>query len=162
MTTTEWSSTTKRLVIVGLIIILLLGLYLFRSLLPPIALATVLAFLLKPVADFVERRTRAPRTLAVVLVFLALVIISVVIPVNVVPNLVDQIRRVNLDLQRLADELITFLSQPLTFLSFSFSLQDLVGDVRGALQGILQPFATQTVGLLLALPRACSGFYRSW
>jgi HAD superfamily hydrolase (TIGR01549 family) len=145
MISTEWSRTTKRLVIVGLIIILLLALYLFRALLPPVILAFVLAYLLKPVADFVERRFEVPRTLAVVLVYLLLLVTVVVIPVTVVPVAVDRISRLNVNLQQLADQLIDFLSQPFVFFGYTLSLGDFVGDVRGTLQDLLQPFASQTV-----------------
>jgi HAD superfamily hydrolase (TIGR01549 family) len=149
MVSNEWSQTTKRLVVVGLVIVLLLVLYLFRSLLPPVAIAAVLAYLLKPVADFLERRTRLPRLLAVILVFLALLLVISTIPATVVPYLVDRITRLNLDLQQLADDLVQFLSHPVTVFGFAFDPQDLMGDVRTALQNLLQPFATQTVGLLL-------------
>lgn len=148
MASPEWSRTTKRLVIVGLVIILLLVLYVFRGLLPPVAIALVLAYILKPVADFVERRINLPRTLSVILVYLALLLIIVVIPVTVVPYAVDRIARLNLDLQKLADDLVTFLSQPLDILGYAFNLQDLVGDLQQALQDLLRPFATQTVSLL--------------
>ncbi len=148
MLSPRWSLTTKRLVVVGLIIILLLVLYVFRALLAPVAIALVLAYILKPFADLVERRARVSRTLAVLLVFLILLLAISVIPVTVVPYAVDRITRLNLDLQRLADDLITFLSQPIVILQFSFNLQDLIGDVQVALQDLLRPFATQTVGLL--------------
>jgi len=148
VTSTEWSRTTKRLVIVGLIIILLIFLYIFRALLPPIAIALVLAYLLKPLADQVERRTKMPRGLAVALVFLALLLLLSIIPIWVVPFAVDRITRLNLDLQQLSNDLISFLSQPVFILGYSLSLQDLVGDVRGALQDLLRPFATQTISIL--------------
>jgi predicted PurR-regulated permease PerM/phosphoglycolate phosphatase-like HAD superfamily hydrolase len=148
VTSTEWSRTTKRLVVVGLVIILLLLLYIFRALLPPVAIALVLAYLLKPLADQVERRAKLPRALAVILVFLALLLIISIIPIWVVPFAVDRITLLNLDIQQLGDDLIRFLSQPVFILGYSLSLQDLVGDLRGALQDLLQPFATQTVSLL--------------
>ncbi len=145
---TEWSRTTKRLVIVGLVIVLLLLLYVFRALLPPMALALVLAYLLKPIADLLERRTRLPRTLAVIVVYLILMMLITIIPVTIVPYAVDQFARLNVDLQKLADNLITFLSQPILILGFSFNLEDMVGDLQVALQDLLRPFATQTVSLL--------------
>ena len=113
MPSTEWSRTTKRLVIVGLVIILLLVFYVFRGLLPPVAIALVLAYLLKPVADVAERRTKLPRTLAVLLVFLVLLLLFSTILVTIVPYAVDQVRRLNVDLQELTDTLISFLSQPI-------------------------------------------------
>ncbi len=148
MPSTEWGRTTKRLVIVGLVIVFLLVLYVFRDLLPPVALALVLAYLLKPIADFAERRIKLPRTLAVILVFLVILLLISTIPVYVVPYAVDQVRRLNVNLQQLTDSLISFLSQPITILDRSFSLQDLVGDLDTAIQDLFQPFATQTVTFL--------------
>ena len=148
MVSTNWSQTTKRLVVVGLVIVLLLTLYLFRVLIPPVASAMVLAYILKPVADLLEQRTRLPRLLAVLLVFLVLLVLFGLIPATVVPYAVDQVTRINLDLQRLIDDLGTFLSQPIYFFGYWFNPQDVVGDLGTAIQNLLQPFASQTVGFL--------------
>ncbi len=149
MVSTHWSQTTKRLVVVGLILTLFLLLYLFRVLLPPLAIAMVVAYVLKPLVDGVERRARLPRLLAVFLVFLALLVLLSTIPAAVVPYLVDQVTRLNLDLQQMVNDLVSFLSQPVRVLGFTFNLQDLVGDLQGTLQGLLRPFATGTVNLLV-------------
>ena len=151
MVSSEWSRTTKRLVIVGLIIALLLALYLFRAILPPVAIAVVLAFILKPLADLLERWTRLPRLPAVFLVFLALLVVISLIPVTVVPYMVDQVTRISLDFQRLVNDLVAFLSQPIVIWDFTFNLEDLIGDVRSAIQDLLTPFATQTVTLLFGV-----------
>ncbi len=151
MASTAWSRTTKRLIVAGLVIILLLIFYVFRALLPPIAIALVLAYILKPFADLIERRARLPRTLSVILVFLVLLLFISLIPVAVVPYAVDRITRLNLDVQKLTDDLIAFLSQPIFILSYSFCLQDLVGDLQQALQDLLRPFATQTVTVLFGV-----------
>jgi len=148
MISTEWGRTTKRLVVVGLIIVLLLLLYVFRSLVPPILLAVVLAYVLKPMVDWAEKRLQMHRTLAAILVYVVVVTILSVVLVTVVPYAVDRVTRLNLDLQTLTDDLVGFLSQPVMLFGYSVSLGDFVGDVRGALQGILEPFATQTVSLV--------------
>jgi HAD superfamily hydrolase (TIGR01549 family) len=151
MVSTEWSHTTKRLVVVGLIIVLLLTLYLFRAIIPPVAIALVLSYLLKPLVDYLERKFRLSRTLAVLLVFLVLILLIIAIPAIVVPNVVGWVTRLNLDLQQLTDDVVVFLSQPVTVLVYTFNPQDLVGDVRGTIQDLLQPFATQTVTLLVGV-----------
>ncbi|MEJ2207527.1 MAG: AI-2E family transporter [Anaerolineae bacterium] len=148
MVSTEWSRTTKRLVVVGLIIVALLLLYLFRALLPPVGIAVVLAYLLKPVVDLVQRRTRLPRTLAVMLVYLVALLLISIIPVTVVPYAVDWVNWLSANVQQLADQLVGFLSQPFSILGYTLSLGDMVGDVQGTLQDIVQPFATQTVSLV--------------
>ena len=151
MVSTQWSRTTKRLVVVGLVIVLLVGLYVFRALLPPVVVAVVQAYLQKPLADFLERRTGMSRLLAVLLVYLILLVVISVIPATIVPYAVDRITRINLDFQRLIDDLVAFLSQPIHILNYTFNLEDLVGDVQAALQDLLQPFATQTVTLLFGV-----------
>jgi predicted PurR-regulated permease PerM/phosphoglycolate phosphatase-like HAD superfamily hydrolase len=151
MVSTEWSPTTKRLVVVGLVILLLLVAFLLRALLPPIAIAGVLAYLLKPVVDFLERRTRLPRLAAVILVYTVLLIIIATIPATGVPYLVDRVARLNLDLQRLADDVIAFLSQPVDVFGFTFRLQDLVGDVQESFQNPFPAFASQSVNLLVGV-----------
>ena len=148
MVTNTWSQTTKRLVVIGLVLVLLLVFYIFRALLPTLALALVLAYLLKPLADLVERRLRLPRTLAVLTVYGVLLFLIAIIPVTVVPLVYDRIARLNLDVQHLADDLIRFLSQRVVILGYTFGLPDLVGDVRQAFQDLFRPFATQTVNLL--------------
>jgi HAD superfamily hydrolase (TIGR01509 family) len=151
MAATAWSPTTKRLIVVGLVIVLLLVLYVFRALLPPVAIALVLAYILKPLADLVERRTKLPRTLSVIIVFIVLLLVISLIPATVLPYAVDRFTRLNLDFQKLTDDLLTFLSQPISVLGYSISLQDMVGDLQGALQDLLRPFATQTVTVLFGV-----------
>ncbi|MGQ9598016.1 MAG: AI-2E family transporter [Anaerolineae bacterium] len=151
MVSTEWSQTTKRLVLAGLIISLLLALYLFRVLLPPLVIAVMLAYVLKPLVDQLERRAKIPRLAAVILVFAVLLVLISLIPILAVPYLVDRVMRLNLDLQQLSEDVDTFLSRPVIFLNFAFDLQDLVGDVRGAIQSLSRPFATQTVSLLFGV-----------
>jgi len=149
MVSTEWSRTTKRLVAVGLLIIVLLLLYVFRGLLPAVIIAIVLAYILKPFVDAVERRTKLSRTWAVILVFLVLLIFISLIPVTVVPWVVERVNWLTNNAQQLVDQLVTFFSQPFYILDYEFSLAELMGDVRGALQSILAPFATQSVSLLI-------------
>jgi predicted PurR-regulated permease PerM/phosphoglycolate phosphatase-like HAD superfamily hydrolase len=84
----------------------------------------------------------------VVLVFLAALLVLSLIPVTVVPSAVDEVDRLNLDLQQLVDDVTEFLAQPVTVFAFTFQPLDLIGDVRGSFQSIAQPFATQTVSLL--------------
>jgi HAD superfamily hydrolase (TIGR01549 family) len=150
MVSTEWSRTTKRLVVVGLIIVLLLTLYIFRTLLPPVILAFVLAYILKPLADSIQRRSKMPRLVAVILVFLILLLVFSVVPATVVPYVVNQITRLNLNLQQLIADIGEILSQPIVILNFRFSLQEVVGidDLQTAIQDLLQPFASQTINLL--------------
>jgi predicted PurR-regulated permease PerM/phosphoglycolate phosphatase-like HAD superfamily hydrolase len=151
MNAPEWSRTTKRLVVVGLTIILLITLYIFSALVPPIAIAILLAYILKPIVDRLDQRTRLSRTLSVLLVYLVLIVLIALVPATVVPYSVARITRLNVELQQLVDQIVGFLSQPIDILGYSLSLEQFVGDIQSSLQDLLQPFASQTVSFFINL-----------
>lgn len=148
MPSAEWSRTTKRIIVVGLVIIFVLLLYLFRALLPSLLIATVLAYILKPVADLLERRVRMPRLLAVLLVFLALIAILGTIPATLFPYLADQVRRINIDIQLLTEDVMEYLAEPRVILGFTLNPRELMGDMQGPLQDLVGSFASQTIAIL--------------
>jgi HAD superfamily hydrolase (TIGR01509 family) len=82
------------------------------------------------------------------LVYVVVLAVLSIVPVTVVPYAVDRITRLNLDVQRLTDDLIGFLSQPFLLFGYEFDPGMLLGDVRSTVQSILEPFATQTLGLV--------------
>ena len=149
MGSSQWSRTTKLVIVVSLIVLLLLALYLFRGVLLPVVMAVVLAYILKPLVDLLDERVRLPRTLATLVVYGILLVGLVVILATVVPFAVNQVTRLNLDAQRLVNDLTAFLSQPITIFHYTFDAQSLVGDLRSTLQNLLRPFATQTFGLVM-------------
>lgn len=82
-----WSEAAKRLVITAIAVLGVIFLYFIRDTLFPVILALILAFLLSPVAGFVQRGLRAPRFAAAILVYLALLAL-LILPLFLVPNLV--------------------------------------------------------------------------
>lgn len=151
MNSNAWSPTAKRAVTVVLFVLLLLALYVFRRILPPVLIAAVLAYLLKPLVDSLERDSRLPRTLSVVLVYLVVLLVLSLIPATVVPVVIDQIQRLNLDFQAMVADVVTFLSRPIVVFGITINTGDVVGDLEGTLQNLVQPAATQTINLLLNL-----------
>ena len=151
MPSTEWAHTTKRIVVVGLVIIFLLSLYLFRAVLPSLLIATVLAYILKPIADILERRVRVPRTLAVLLVVIALLALIGTIPATLLPYLAEQVRSIDIDLRHLIEDVTDYLSQPRTIFGFPLNPRELIGDMQAPLQDLVRSFASQTVSILLGV-----------
>jgi HAD superfamily hydrolase (TIGR01549 family) len=151
MPSSEWSQTTKRFVIVGLVILLVAGVYVFRGIIPILALSMMLAYVLKPLVDYLDRRTKMPRVLAVAIVFVVLLFLVGIIPATVVPYAMDRIARLNLDLQQLVDDLGTLFAQPVVVFGFTFDLRDLVGDLQGSLQELVRSVATQTPNIVATI-----------
>jgi predicted PurR-regulated permease PerM len=83
------------------------------SVLLPLAAAGILAYLLDPVVDQVERRLRIPRTRAIVMVFFLAVMFVLILLMTVVPQLVVEIGRLANELPDHAQRLRTALSEAL-------------------------------------------------
>lgn len=132
---TEWSTTTKHIVGVGLALLGLYVLYISRSVLTLVVIAALVAFLLMPVVSFLNTRLRIPRILAVLLSYLGLIILLALAPLLLLPPIIDGIRVItSLDYQQLvsnafiwAEETLVTLAEVHTeLLGYSIDLAPLV------------------------------------
>ncbi len=144
-----WSDTTKRMVVAGGVVLGALILYRFRQLLPPLVIAIILAYVLNPVVGFIVARTRLPRTTAVALLYLALIILLALVPALLAPSLIKQLKAVDLNLQQIAEDFDRFLDQPLFLLGYRLELKTAWHQIRGALQSLLSPIASHTMSVLV-------------
>ena len=87
----RWDLSTKRIVLVILLVVVVFILYVSRSVLPMILLATILAYLLNPIVNFFER-FRIPRFLSTLGIYLVVIVSLILLPVLFVPTLIDQLR----------------------------------------------------------------------
>jgi len=88
----RWDASTKRTVLLVLLALLLLGLWISRGVLPLIIIAGILSYLLSPIVD-VLGRIRVPRTIGTLIVFLLVAVLVVLLPVFLVPVLINQLRQ---------------------------------------------------------------------
>ena len=144
-----WSDSTKQIVVVGGAVLGALLLYRFRQLLPPLVIAIMLVYVLNPVVGFVVVRTRLPRTTAVALLYLVLIILLALLPVLLAPSLIKQLRAVDFNLRQIAEDFDRFLDQPLFLLGYRLELEKAWQQVRGALESLISPMASRTMGVLL-------------
>ncbi len=145
----RWDVGTKRLVGTVVFVLLALIVYRFRVVLPPLILAFLLAFILDPVVDFLERRARIPRTGATALVFLVLIAAAVTAPVIAMPPVVRAITSLNLDFVRIAAQLDRFFAQPIQILQWQFDLRDVYREFQQGIRQFLTAVATGTVNFVV-------------
>lgn len=127
LTSTPWNTRTKRTIALAVAALVVFALLRLSEILPIIAVAVILAYLLTPLVGFIERRIltvipvarKSHRGMAVGLTYVLIIAGIVVLIVVVVPVLVAQIeefgKRIPNLLQSIEQSLEVSLSQPLTF-----------------------------------------------
>ena len=134
----RWSSATKRIVSVAMLVVAAVALYIVWPIVPLMAVAVMLAYLLLPIVDGLAR-LRVPRGLAAVVVFLLLLILLALVPVLVVPAIVSSAQSV--DLNALAHSMSDGAREALQ----SIRVIDW-GPSRIDLSPLIDPLLQQTVG----------------
>ena len=146
----RWREPTKYVVGVGLFLAVLAVLWISRSVIPTVIVAALLAMVVQPVLGFLQRRLKLNQGLSIAITYLSIVALIVLIPLFVVPNLIQTLNDlINVDFHALAE----ILSSTLEGLSAQVSqipvlnglLTPLLESVIAALQGIPPPGASEPV-----------------
>jgi len=145
VTRSTWSGPTKIIVV----LIILAGLvYLatrFSGAITPLVLGCILAFILAPAANQLQRRFHMQRWLAIVTIYLILLLVITVILMIVIPMLITQVKRIDFDLQDLLATARSILSGQVNFLGSSIDLHSIYVGLAGTLQGLIQPVVGRTI-----------------
>ena len=158
---TQWSSTTKYVVAVGLVLVGAVVLYISRPVLGMVTAALILAFLTHPVVRFLNTRLRFPRGLAAITAYLLLGLVLAWIPIIITPIAVDAVRAIKVDafvdwLQTQAGGMEARLSSIRTIQAFGtrLSLAPIVDPILDALAGTTPSELPSLESLLDLIPTA--------
>jgi predicted PurR-regulated permease PerM len=143
----QWTPSTKLLV--SAIILFLVGYFFarFGEVIPPLIVAIVLAFILSPIVNQIEKWLRIRRVFSTILVYVLLLGIAALIPILIVPVLVDQFGRLNVNIQEIILTIEELLSREIVLGGVSFDLSQSFDEIAGSLQNLIEPFIGQTLGI---------------
>jgi predicted PurR-regulated permease PerM len=125
-----WSRTIRYLALVVALVGLVWLLFAIRALMGPLIMAALLAYVLNPAVTLIRTRTRLRHGVSASLVYCLFLAVLVVILVIFVPVVVNQARRVALELQVVKVRLEDALLSPVTFLGFELALDELLGELE--------------------------------
>ena len=143
----RWSSNVKLGVAGSLLVLGVYVLFRFSLLIIPLILAAILAYVLSPLTGQVQTRLRLSRGWATGLVYLIFLGVLSVVPIVLVPSLVEQLRSLNLDFQTIIRSIETFLIRPVVIGGIRFDISELVRQTESSLRGAAEPLFGQTLGL---------------
>jgi predicted PurR-regulated permease PerM len=163
----RWSEWTKRLVIIIGLLVALWIVYISRPILPVLVIAAILAFLMSPLVNFLNRRLRLPRGVATTLAYLFLFLIILLIPILIVPASIEAVRSINIDFIGLGEQYIgqlqVALEQWRTVYIFGkpLDLSPLIDPIQLGLQGVMPegvlPSLQDLIGSAPALASTLTG-----
>ena len=145
----RWPYPTKLVISLLLLVFIVYLLTLFAEAIPPLILAIIFAFILTPVVNWVEKRLRLIRPLAILLCYIIVLAIAVLIPIVVTPVLANQVSDLNLDVQRLAEQIESLLGREYTIGAWKLNANILLQQFSDALTGMMEPVVGQTIDLLV-------------
>lgn len=151
---TRWSPTTKRIILIGILIVLAYVFSHFGKIIPPLIVAFVLSYILNPFVEFFEVRLHLPRTSSVIIVFAVLLILLALAPAILVPVAIQQAERIDVDLQQITESITAYLAQPLEVLNYQIDLLYFYNQLLASAEALISPFAAQTVGFLFDVAEA--------
>jgi predicted PurR-regulated permease PerM len=120
----------------------------FREIILPIIIAIIIAYILNPVVNFLDRKFHLPRVLAILLTYLIVLAIIILIPIVIIPRLGANLEPLQLDPQQIISSIESALAQQYTIFGITIHPSAFAGQVIGVLQGLLQPVVGQTVNLV--------------
>jgi predicted PurR-regulated permease PerM len=138
---TEWRSTTKYIVGIGLFLFALGVIYISRSVLAMLVVASLIALLVRPLITWLDVRFRFPHGAAVLVSYLLVAIVIILAPLILLPPIIDAVNFLfGLDYEALIansmqwteNSLLGLKDTSLQFLGFSVVLDPVVDPILNA------------------------------
>jgi len=126
-----WRRTTRYLALIIVVTGLVWLLFAVRALIGPLVIAALLAYVLNPAVTLITTRTKLSHRLSVSLVYILFLAALAVISFLFVPVVVNQAKRLSLELQNIEVQLEDAWASPVTLLGFDLSLDELLAELRG-------------------------------
>jgi predicted PurR-regulated permease PerM len=134
-----WSRATRYLVLMIVLMGLVWLLLTVRALIGPLVIAALLAYILNPAVTLITTRTRLGHRLSVSLVYILFLTMLMALLIIFAPIVINQARRLSLELQSIRVQLEDTLASPVTFLGFDLPLDGLLVELQGILSPLLKP-----------------------
>ncbi len=151
----RWSAQTKWTVSMLLLAFVVYLIFRFSEIIPPLVLAIVLAYVISPLVNWVERRAHIGRGWATALVYLALMAATAGMFAVLVPMLVNQVTALNLNLQSLLNDSTAWLAEtPPTVFGYTIDGATVITQIEGALQSLVSIILGQGISVAVGVVSA--------
>ncbi|HIE25480.1 MAG TPA: AI-2E family transporter [Anaerolineales bacterium] len=149
----KWSPRARYFVLILLVVFLAMTAWYIRALFTPLLIAALFAYVLNPVVDFLEKKTKMTHKTAVNLSYFFTLAALLAIPVTVVPILVREVQVLTSDLSGLPNFVQSLLDKSFVIGEFTLSLSSLGIELAEPLSKLLGWVPENTIKLIEATSR---------
>jgi predicted PurR-regulated permease PerM len=135
----SWSTTTRTIVLLIMLAVLLWVAIAARELIGPLAIAALLAYVLSPVVKGISVRTHLSRSIVVSLVYLLFLLVFGLAAVLLAPQLPPLVTRLNDQVVEIIILIEEVVATPIVVFGTSYSLESAVANWPALAQSVSQP-----------------------
>lgn len=149
---TTWDASTKRTVLIVLLVACALIFWISRPVLPILILAWIVSYLLSPIVDTCER-LRIPRSVSTIVLYVFFLLLLFLAPILLAPVLINQLSSLYFDVPTTSRTFLIFLQNSVAnlptsveIIGFDVPIEGVVGQLQQAFAGefALELFPTTT------------------
>ena len=139
---TVWDTTTKRTVLIVLLVVGTIIFWVSRPVLPILIVAGLVSYFLIPIVDLCER-IRIPRSVSTIILYLLFLVLLILAPVLLVPVLLSQLTALYFDVPKAVESFLFFLQKSVAELPTNAEILGLEVTFEGVVGQIQQTFANE-------------------
>jgi len=147
----RWTSQTKLLVIVLLLIAAGYFLFKFSSAIGPLVVAVILAYILSPLVSVLNKRLRIPRSLSILIVYLLFGLIITGLLWIFIPMLINQIGHFTSNIEQMLTHAQKFFGGKYVIAGFTIDGQVILQRLITGLEGAVSPVIGGTLDVVTDL-----------
>jgi predicted PurR-regulated permease PerM len=144
----RWPYATKLTISLLLLVFFIYLFTRFREIIPPIIIAIIIAYILNPIVNFIQRRVRLPRALIIIITYIIFIGFITIILVVIIPIMGENLDKLQINPQKIITSLENALAQEYRVAGFIIHPSIFVTQFFSTLQGLVQPVVGQTVTLV--------------
>ena len=146
-----WSIQTKTFVISILLVLSGYLLYKFRGIIGPLVIAIILAYVLTPAVNWLQKKIKIPRAIAILIFYILISLVIYILFSIGIPTLITQMSNLDLGLNETVQRASEWFGKEYEFAGFTVDGQELLNRMVDSLQGFFEPVIGQTLDIVAVL-----------
>ncbi len=145
----RWSPSVKLVFALLTLALVLYLLFRFSLVISPLILAIILAYILSPLALFLQHRLHLGRGLSILFGYILLILVAASLPLVFIPTLGAELSSSNLDYPSMLSQVEHLLGRQFVIAGNVINTTAIIEQVAAAFSAMLEPVVSQTIELAL-------------